>query len=147
MDITDVRIKRVDIRGEKLKGFATVTFDGEFVVSDIKVIEGPNGLFIAMPSRKITDRCAKCGGKNHLRAKFCNDCGAALPPDRVVKDAAGRVKLHVDIAHPINPECRQRVQDAIVRAFTEAGGAAARENAADHASGGGDEDFEREIFA
>ncbi len=120
MEITDVRIKKVSIKGEKLRAFATVTLDGAFVVSDIKVIDGTNGLFIAMPSRKITDRCAKCGGKNHLRAKFCNECGGKLPEDRVARDAAGRAKLHVDIAHPINPECRQKIQDAIVQAYAEA---------------------------
>ncbi len=160
MEITDVRIKRVVIKGEKLRAFATVTFDGEFVVSDIKVIDGANGLFIAMPSRKITDRCSGCGGKNHLRAKFCNDCGAKLAPERAAKDAAGRAKLHVDIAHPINPECRQRIQEAIVKAYSEAAdesGAAPSEeepepgNRRDPAPGaqmeGGDDTFDREIFS
>ena len=54
MNITDVRIRKVKDEG-KMKAVASVTFDGEFVVHDIKVIEGKNGLFIAMPSRKMSD--------------------------------------------------------------------------------------------
>ena len=51
MNITDVRLRKVGEEG-KLKAIASVTFDDEFVVHDIKVIDGQNGLFIAMPSRK-----------------------------------------------------------------------------------------------
>ena len=54
MNITDVRIRKVGDEG-KMKAVASVTFDREFVVHDIKVIEGRNGLFIAMPSRKMSD--------------------------------------------------------------------------------------------
>ena len=54
MQITDVRVRKVSKEG-KMKAVASVTFDGEFVVHDIKVIEGRNGLFIAMPSRKMSD--------------------------------------------------------------------------------------------
>jgi len=51
MEITDIRIRKIDGEG-KMKAVASVTFDNEFVVHDIKVIESQNGLFIAMPSRK-----------------------------------------------------------------------------------------------
>ena len=54
MVITDVRIRKIDVEG-KMKAVASVTFDNEFVVHDIKVIESHNGLFIAMPSRKTPD--------------------------------------------------------------------------------------------
>lgn len=54
MVITDVRIRKISTEG-KMKAIISVTFDGEFVVHDIKVIEGQNGLFIAMPSRKTPD--------------------------------------------------------------------------------------------
>lgn len=52
MDITDVRIRKVNDDG-KMKAVVSITFDDEFVVHDIKIIEGQNGLFIAMPSRKM----------------------------------------------------------------------------------------------
>ena len=51
MQITDVHLKKVN-SGNRMKAVASVYFDNEFVVHEIKVIEGPNGLFIAMPSRK-----------------------------------------------------------------------------------------------
>ena len=52
MNITDVRIRKLAADG-KLKAVVSVTFDDEFVVHDIKIIEGQNGLFIAMPSKKM----------------------------------------------------------------------------------------------
>ncbi|MEY8763200.1 MULTISPECIES: septation regulator SpoVG [Clostridium] len=54
MQITDVRVRKITAEG-KMKAIVSVTFDNEFVVHDIKVIEGQNGLFIAMPSRKTPD--------------------------------------------------------------------------------------------
>ncbi|MBS4957017.1 MAG: septation regulator SpoVG [Clostridium sp.] len=54
MTITDVRIRKIASEG-KMKAVVSITFDNEFVVHDIKVIEGQNGLFIAMPSRKTPD--------------------------------------------------------------------------------------------
>lgn len=54
MQITDVRVRKIATEG-KMKAIVSVTFDNEFVVHDIKVIEGQNGLFIAMPSRKTPD--------------------------------------------------------------------------------------------
>ncbi|NMB27204.1 MAG: septation regulator SpoVG [Tissierellia bacterium] len=54
MKVTDVRIRKITEEG-KMKAIVSVTFDDEFVVHDIKIIEGQNGLFIAMPSRKMAD--------------------------------------------------------------------------------------------
>lgn len=54
MKVTDVRVRKVNNEG-KMKAIVSVTFDDEFVVHDIKIIEGQNGLFIAMPSRKMAD--------------------------------------------------------------------------------------------
>lgn len=54
MNITDVRIRKIATEG-KMKAIVSITFNEEFVIHDIKVIEGQNGLFIAMPSRKTPD--------------------------------------------------------------------------------------------
>lgn len=54
MEITDVRVRKVTKEG-KLKAVVSITFDDEFVIHDIKVIEGEKGLFIAMPSKKASD--------------------------------------------------------------------------------------------
>jgi stage V sporulation protein G len=119
VEITEVRIKLVQDNNERLQAFCSVTFDDAFVVRDLKIIEGTKGSFVAMPSRKLTDRCPQCGSKNHLRARFCNQCGAKLDEDRALRDADGRAKLHADIAHPINSACREVIQNAVIRAYTE----------------------------
>jgi hypothetical protein len=72
-----------------------------------------------MPSRKLSDRCVKCGCKNHLRAKFCNECGGRLDPNRAPRDDEGRVKLHADVAHPINMPGREQIQREVIAAFLE----------------------------
>jgi stage V sporulation protein G len=117
--ITEVRIKLMEDNNERLQAFCSVTFDDAFVVRDLKIIEGTKGSFVAMPSRKLTDRCGGCGCKNHLRARYCNQCGHKLDEDRAVRDADGRAKLHADIAHPINSACREVIQSAVLKAYRE----------------------------
>lgn len=117
MEITEVRIKLMDDPNDRLQGFCSITLDGCFVIRDLKIIQGAKGAFVAMPSRKLTDRCGDCGAKNHLRAGFCNDCGAELEQDRAVKDGEGRAKLYADIAHPINSRCRDMIQTRVLEAF------------------------------
>jgi stage V sporulation protein G len=119
MEITEVRVKLVERSSERLRAFCSVTFDGDFVIRDLKIIDGVSGVFVAMPSRKLSDRCPKCGSKNHLRARFCNECGNRLNENRAPKDADGRAKLHADIAHPINAACRERIQIEVVKAYED----------------------------
>lgn len=83
MQITDVRVRKVEKEG-KMKAVVSITIDDEFVVHDIKVIDGEKGLFIAMPSRKASD---------------------------------GEYR---DIAHPINSETRQHIQQLILDAYKKA---------------------------
>ena len=80
MQITDVRIRKIAKEG-KMKAIVSTTLDGEFVVHDIKVIEGEKGLFIAMPSRRAGD---------------------------------GEYR---DIAHPINSETREMIQNIILEKY------------------------------
>jgi stage V sporulation protein G len=77
MKVTKVVVKPVN-GNNRLKATASVTFDDEFVVHGIRVVEGDKGLFIAMPSRKMSDG------------------------------------THKDIAHPLNSETRQKIQDAVI---------------------------------
>lgn len=106
-------------RRSKLKGYCSVTLDNAFVIRDLKIIEGNKGPFVAMPSRKLADRCGGCGGKNALTAAYCNQCGGKLDPNRAPRDQRGRAKLHADLAHPINSVCRIELHRAVVRAFAE----------------------------
>ena len=117
MEISEVRIKLMDDPNDRLQGFCSITFDKCFVVRDLKIIRGGKGSFVAMPSRKLTDRCPKCGTKNQLRARFCNDCGVELQEDRAIKDDDGRAKLYADIAHPINSGCRDMIQRKVLESF------------------------------
>jgi stage V sporulation protein G len=117
MEITEVRIKLMVDTDDRLQGFCSVTFDNSFVVRDLKIIDGTNGPFVAMPSRKLTSHCQKCGTKNHLKAQFCNQCGSRLREDRAVRDSEGRAKLYADIAHPINSQCREMIQNRVIAEF------------------------------
>ena len=82
VEITDIRVKKVASEG-KMKAVVSVTFDNEFVVHDIKVIEGQEKLFTAMPSRRT--------------------------PDNEFKD----------IAHPINSQMREKLENAIIAKYEE----------------------------
>jgi stage V sporulation protein G len=117
MEITEVRIKLMEESDDRLQGFCSVTFDDCFVVRDLKIIDGTSGPFVAMPSRKLTSHCHQCGTKNHLKALYCNQCGNRLRDDRTTRDSEGRAKLYADIAHPINSQCREMIQNRVIAEF------------------------------
>jgi stage V sporulation protein G len=118
MEVTEVRVRLVtDSTQEKLRAFVTITLDNCFVVREVKIIEGDQGLFVAMPSRKAMDRCRQCSGRNVVQSSYCNHCGKSLPPHRPPKGRDGREKVYLDVAHPINSECRQMLHDAVLAAY------------------------------
>ena len=131
MQLTEVRVNLCGQTTGRLKAFCSLTFDDTFVVRDVKLIEGPDGLFLAMPSRKLCDHCPRCGEKNHLRARFCNNCGGRLNEQRFMRQTnghshgahggpgPGRLKLHADIAHPINATCRAAIEHEVVDAYQQ----------------------------
>ena len=92
MEISEIKVNLVNNKDNRLKAFCAITIGKEFVIRDIKVIEGGAGYFVAMPSRKMSDHCEKCGGKNHLRAKFCNNCGVKLKENRSNRNDKGKIK-------------------------------------------------------
>jgi stage V sporulation protein G len=118
MEITEVRIKLMEDSEDRLRGFCSITFDHSFVVRDLKIIEGTTAPFVAMPSRKLTGRCGKCGYKNHLRSHYCNQCGVRLRGSHDLKDSeSSSNRLYADIAHPINQACRDTIQSAVLREY------------------------------
>jgi stage V sporulation protein G len=121
MQLTEVRVKLCDGQAGRLKAFCSLTFDHAFVVRDVKLIDGNDGLFLAMPARKLCDHCSRCGEKNHLRARYCSNCGMRLDESRFMRFQNGnghqRLKLHADIAHPINVETRQEIEGRVVSAY------------------------------
>lgn len=119
VEITEVRIKLMEDTDDRLQAFCSITLDDCFVVRDLKIIDGTNGPFVAMPSRKLTCHCGSCGSKNHLRSNFCNQCGQKIRRSRDAAEQEGRAKLYADIAHPINSECREMIQSRVIREFED----------------------------
>jgi stage V sporulation protein G len=123
MLLTEVRVKLCDGQAGRLKAFCSLTFDHAFVIRDVKLIDGNDGLFLAMPARKLCDHCSRCGEKNHLRARYCSNCGTRLDESRFLRYQNGnghnRLKLHADIAHPINAETRQQIEQQVIAAFLD----------------------------
>ncbi|HRX80015.1 MAG TPA: SpoVG family protein [Pirellulaceae bacterium] len=117
MEITEVRIKLTEDSDDRLQAFCSITFDDAFVVRDLKIIEGTNGPFVAMPSRKLTTHCNRCRSKNHIRANYCNQCGGKMSGEQGPRDDGGRAKLYADIAHPINSTCREMIQNRVVEEY------------------------------
>ncbi len=115
MEITEIRIKLMEDSEDRLRAFCSITIDNCFVVRDLKIIDGSNGPFVAMPSRKLTGHCQRCRHKNHLRAAYCNHCGVKLSDGDSSFDSPQ--KLYADVAHPINSECREMIQTAVVEEF------------------------------
>ena len=116
MEITEVRISLRESEGKRLKAYATITLDNSFVVRNIKIIEGNNGLFVAMPARKLKQFCPRCGKKVDLGSQFCNHCGGQLPPSNREPEN-GRHTTHQDLAHPINQEFRDYLQSKVLDAY------------------------------
>ncbi len=134
MHLSDVRISLCGSNSGRLKAFCCLTFDNTFVIRDVKLIDGNDGLFLAMPSRKLTDHCPHCHEKNHVRARFCNECGQRLNENRHPHaggkastsarirygiGGAERVKLYADIAHPINATARRELETRVRAAYEQ----------------------------
>lgn len=82
MKVTDVRMRKL-VTDSRMKALASITLDEAFVIHDLRVIDGNNGLFVAMPSKRTSD---------------------------------GEFR---DIAHPINSEMRQEIQEAVMKVYDE----------------------------
>lgn len=122
MEITEVRVAVREHSETRLKAYATVTFDHCFVVRHLKIVEGKQGLFVAMPSDKPKVPCERCHFKNDLGGRFCSQCGAPVsrpmePPMRVGELGSPEAKAHRDIAHPITMACRQILQRKVLEAY------------------------------
>ena len=119
MQVSEIKIQLCPDRAGRLKAFCSITLDSTFVIHDIKIIEGDDGLFLAMPSRKICDNCPRCRDKNHLKARFCNHCGMRLNEQRHerYRISPNRLKLHSDLIHPINGTAREELEHKVFSAY------------------------------
>ena len=117
MLITGVRIRLCEANDQRLLAYCTIVLDNVFVVRDLKVIAGERNLMLSMPSKKVTDRCWRCRTRNHLRARFCNNCGDRLDEDRALRGAIGKAALYEDVAHPIHKATRHQIEVAVLQAY------------------------------
>ncbi|MGV8905154.1 MAG: septation regulator SpoVG [Acetobacterium sp.] len=103
MEITDVRVRKTYPEG-KMRAIVSVTFDDQFVVHDIKVIEGQSGFFIAMPSRKTPDGEFKdiahpinMGTRREMQERVLTAFEKAIEEDtQPVKEEVEEIELEVD---------------------------------------------------
>ena len=116
MNITEVRVKLVKDEESRLQAYCSITFDKEFVVRDLKVIDGPNGPFVAMPSRRLTMKCRDCRCRNEIRSRYCCSCGVR---QSAAADDDSQTRLFADIAHPINSTARTKIHHQVMKAVTE----------------------------
>ncbi len=113
MEITEVKVFLREKQDLRLKAYATITFDDSFVVRDLRIIEGKNGLFVAMPSNKLRLSCPRCNRKNVVGSRFCNFCGSNVENLKESENVT-RSEEHRDIAHPITSEARDYIQKQVL---------------------------------
>lgn len=104
----------------RLLAYVTVVLEGEIgrlAVHDIKVVEGRDGPFVAMPARRLTGHCQVCRGKNCLTAGWCNWCGVELVMRPVPCRPGGRPKVHADVIHPIDVTTRDNLEVAVLTEY------------------------------
>jgi stage V sporulation protein G len=117
VEITDVQVNLCGGSEDRLRAYCAVVFDNSFVVHNVRVIEKADGLLVAMPSRKLMSKCSACHFKNPVDNLYCGNCGTQLRDEAAVKRLQRDTKVHFDIAHPINPVCRQQIEDAVLAAY------------------------------
>ena len=120
MRITNVEIKLAAAVERPCLAYATITFDGCFIVRDLRIIAGANGPIVVMPDRVKCDHCPACRHKTPIMDKFCGKCGLRLAVGRDVAlevMANGKAKRYYDVAHPLNSSCREVVNAAVLGEF------------------------------
>lgn len=123
MRVTDVNIKLVDPQfnqpgneQSRLRAYVTLVFDDVLLVRDFRVIEGRDGLFLASPSRSLTEKCPGCKERNPITSVYCGQCGKKIPP-ALMPYHGGRARQWIDIAHPVNAEFRREMEGEVLVAY------------------------------
>ncbi|MEZ6093234.1 MAG: SpoVG family protein [Pirellulaceae bacterium] len=114
MNLTDIRIKLAGNQSNRLLAFCSIVLDNEFAIRDIRVLQGDHGIVVAMPCRKRTIKCDRCGTNNAFNATYCNHCGHEQK-----KLDLSREEQYQDVAHPICSESRTELNAAIIAKYLE----------------------------
>lgn len=121
LEITEVQFRGASKSCSPVVAYCEIVLCNCFVIHDAKIIIGKRGrLFLAMPQRRVSDRCPECLGKNPLTSRFCGDCGSKLDRDDVAILSAERGTLYKDICHPINEVYRSLIEQEVLLRYTEA---------------------------
>lgn len=123
MKITDIQF--VFINKNRLKAFCKVVIDNCFVIKNIRIIESYDKLIVSMPYQKVMDHCPECNSRNHLKARFCNECGIELDDNRIAYDVDGKPivskngkpRYFDDCIHPISQNAREYFDNEILDAY------------------------------
>lgn len=116
MRITEIHLTLVDRPDDCLRAFCSVTFDNVFVVKDLRVIEGPRGLFVAIPSENRTATNPHLRATNPLQARCRSERGYRFALDEP-KDFGGTP--HSETMHPITAAFRARLESRVIAAYRE----------------------------
>jgi stage V sporulation protein G len=144
VEITDVQVNLCGGGDDRLRAYCAVVFDNSFVVHNVRVIEKIDGLLVAMPSRKLTAKCPTCHFKNPVDNSYCGNCGTHLRDEAAIKRLQRDTKVHFDVAHPINPMARQKIEQAVLAAYHQAREQSQRAESGEEGASSDDEPFSDE---
>lgn len=117
MKVTDVQIRLMPGSEETLRAVCSITFDGKSVVTPLRDIDGPHGLFVAMPASNRLQLCSACSRGFEVKAGFCPTCGWPVPRQDLRPANDPESRQYTVIAHPITPECREEIETAVLAPF------------------------------
>jgi len=110
MEITEVQLALIPGTSNKLKARATLIFDNQFAVENVRVIENSRGLHVAMPTWKVTTKCRECHSPSDYDCKYCRTCGATVKQFHAAK-------RHFDVAHPTNSGFRSQIERHVLSEY------------------------------
>ncbi len=113
VNITNVHLQLCDENNRRLRAYCSLVFDDAFVVHNIRIIEKNGELLMAMPSRKVTEKCRLCGINNSIDSTFCAGCGKRFDDQHELYTK----KVHVDVVHPINADFRSTLEERIFKEY------------------------------
>lgn len=114
MKITEVRIFPSGPNRDRLVAFASVTLDNCFVIKDISIIQAEGKYILGMPGKRRKIICMTCGRKVSPK-KYCGECGTVM--NFKYGSEAEYQHSHKDLAHPITKECREMIEEAVMKAY------------------------------
>lgn len=116
MEITNVRVKRINVGHDyRLVGLASVEFDNDLKILNIKIIKGHDRIFAVMPYRIENSKCHKCSSGNHPFASFCNWCGENI--ERENSETKDYLSVSIPIVKCLNRKFFLNLEEVVLKEF------------------------------